>query len=146
MRGDDSESSGFSLVEVVVAMFLLGIVAIAFIPPLWQGIGLSVGQSDVAQATRYINAQIEQARHNSSCSAAEPDGTAVFPNPAASLDYANARGETVTVAVTSPPDDPALPSAPYACTPGTAVRVVLTARNVSAEVLAVATAKILMKP
>ena len=66
-RGDGA--GGFSLVEVVIAMVILGIVAMALIPVLWQGITFSSQQSTVATATRQLNALIEQARDGQSCAA-----------------------------------------------------------------------------
>ena len=67
MRGHDSGSSGFSLVEVIIAMFLLGIIAIALLPALWQGIMLSSQQSSTATATRYMHSIIDDARENATC-------------------------------------------------------------------------------
>lgn len=67
MRGHSSESSGFSLVEVIIAMFLLGIIAIALLPALWQGIVLSSQQSSTATATRYMHSIIDDARENATC-------------------------------------------------------------------------------
>lgn len=69
MRGYNSESSGFSLVEVVVAMVLFGLVAVALIPVLWQGILYSSQQSSVATATRQLYALVESAREAPSCPA-----------------------------------------------------------------------------
>ena len=61
------EQSGLSLVEVIIAMFLLGIIAVALLPALWQGIMLSSQQSSTATATRYLNSIIEDARENPTC-------------------------------------------------------------------------------
>lgn len=58
---------GFSLVEVIVAMLLLGLVAISLVPLLWQGLSLADRQSTVATATREVNALVEQARETPSC-------------------------------------------------------------------------------
>lgn len=58
---------GFSLIEIVIAMFLLGLIAIAILPALVSGIRYSAEQSAVATATRHINALIEQGRQNPSC-------------------------------------------------------------------------------
>lgn len=59
--------NGFGLVEVVVAMLLLGVIAVALLPALWQGILLSSQQSSTATATRLLNARIEEARAGESC-------------------------------------------------------------------------------
>lgn len=58
---------GFSLVEVIIAMFLLGLVAVAILPALWQGLVLSVQQSATATASRQIHALLEETRENPTC-------------------------------------------------------------------------------
>lgn len=60
---------GLGLVEVIIAMLLLGVIAVALLPALWQGILLSGEQSSTASATRLLNARIEEARAQKSCSA-----------------------------------------------------------------------------
>ena len=67
MRGRSSDAAGFSLVEVIIAMFLLGIIAVAILPALWQGLMISSQQSSTATATRYMNSLVEQARDAHSC-------------------------------------------------------------------------------
>ena len=51
---------GFSIVEVLIAMFLLAIVAVALLPALFQGIQYSSQQSAVATATRQLNALVQE--------------------------------------------------------------------------------------
>ena len=58
---------GFSLVEVIIAMFLLGLVAVALLPALYQGLAISSEQSAIATATRHLNAMVEQARQSPIC-------------------------------------------------------------------------------
>jgi prepilin-type N-terminal cleavage/methylation domain-containing protein len=70
-----SEDRGFSIVEVIIAMFLLGLIAVALLPALWQGIQYSSQQSAVATATRQLNAMIEQARDNPTCTQLTSLGT-----------------------------------------------------------------------
>ncbi len=67
MRGRGADAAGFSLVEVIIAMFLLGIVAVAILPALWQGIVLSSQQASTATATRYMNSLIDDARATPTC-------------------------------------------------------------------------------
>jgi prepilin-type N-terminal cleavage/methylation domain-containing protein len=67
MRGRSADAAGFSLVEVVIAMFLLGIIAVALLPALWQGIEMSAEQSSTATATRYMNSIVNDARDNPDC-------------------------------------------------------------------------------
>lgn len=66
-RTDDD--GGFGLIEVVIATLLLGIIAIALIPVLWNGIVQSSRQSTTATATRELNALIEEARDAGTCAA-----------------------------------------------------------------------------
>ncbi|GAB3604447.1 type IV pilus modification PilV family protein [Microbacterium aureliae] len=56
-----------SLVEVVIAMMLLGIIAMTILPALWQGIQLASEQSSAATATRFLNSLVEEARELEDC-------------------------------------------------------------------------------
>lgn len=67
IRTEDGE--GFGLIEVIIATLLLGIIAIALIPVLWNGIVQSSRQSSTATATRELNALIEEARDAGTCAA-----------------------------------------------------------------------------
>lgn len=60
-RTPDSDE-GFGLVELVVAMLLLLVIAIAILPALINGIRYSAEQSTVATATRHLNTMVEQLR------------------------------------------------------------------------------------
>jgi type II secretory pathway pseudopilin PulG len=62
-----SDDSGFGIAEVLVAMFLLALIAVAIIPILVQGLRLSVQNATVATATQLANQQIEQVRGITSC-------------------------------------------------------------------------------
>ena len=64
--GRDAES-GFGIIEIVVAMFLLGLLTIATLPILVQGLRLSATNSTLATATQLANQQIEQVRAQQSC-------------------------------------------------------------------------------
>lgn len=61
------DDEGFGLVEVIIAMFLLAIIALAILPALTSGIVVSSQQSTVATATRQLNALVEQARQSPTC-------------------------------------------------------------------------------
>jgi type II secretory pathway pseudopilin PulG len=117
-------AAGFSLVEVVLAMLLLGLIAVALLPALWQGIQLSSEQSTVATATRQLNGLIEEARDSPSC------GT--LDGVAAAQSFTDGRGATFTTGA----------QVGYSCTAGTLVHIKLTARNSSGTPLADVTAKI----
>ena len=67
MKGRGSEAAGFSLVEVVIAIFLLAIISIALLPALWQGIRYSSEQSATATATRHLYSLVEEARSTPTC-------------------------------------------------------------------------------
>ncbi|MBM7465807.1 type IV pilus modification PilV family protein [Microbacterium esteraromaticum] len=58
---------GFGLVEVVIAMMLLAIIAVALLPFLARGISQSSTQSVTATATRELNSLIEEARTAQTC-------------------------------------------------------------------------------
>ena len=66
-EGSRTDVAGFSLVEVIIAMLILGFIAVALIPALWQGINLSSQQSTVATATRQLYALVEEARDSPTC-------------------------------------------------------------------------------
>ncbi len=118
------QDDGFSLVEVVIAMLILGVIAIALVPPLWQGIQLSGEQSTVATATRQLNGLIEEARDSPSC------GT--LDGIAATQSFTDGRGASFSTGA----------QLGYSCTPGSLVYIKLTARDGSGTTLADVTAKI----
>ena len=119
-----SDDWGFSLVEVIVAMLILGLIAISLVPALWQGIQLSSEQSTVATATRQLNALIEEARDSPTC------GT--LDAIAATRTFTDGRGASFTTG--------AQPG--YSCIAGSLVYVKLTARDVSGTTLAELEAKV----
>ncbi|KGJ82343.1 hypothetical protein GY21_00810 [Cryobacterium roopkundense] len=58
---------GFGLIEVAVSMFLLGLLAVAFLPFLVQGIQQSSANGTLATATQLVNREIENARAQATC-------------------------------------------------------------------------------
>jgi len=93
VRRDDD---GFGLVEVIIAMVLLAIIAMALLPALWNGIQYSAEQSSVASATRYLNAVMEQLRDaDGSCT----DLRDMLADSSITTAY-DGRGGTVTVRIT----------------------------------------------
>lgn len=77
---------GFGLVEIVVAMFILALIAIAFLPLLIQGIKVAADNRTLATATQLIHDQIEQARAIGACDALAAFGGSVSqPNASFSL-------------------------------------------------------------
>jgi len=57
-----SSDRGFGLIEIVISMFLLGLLAIAFLPLLVTSMKTTVVNSSVATATQLVNQQMDQAR------------------------------------------------------------------------------------
>ena len=62
------DESGFGLVEIVVAMFILGILAVAFLPMLIQGIKQSAINATRSSAYQFASQQVEIARAQTTCS------------------------------------------------------------------------------
>ena len=54
--------SGFGLIEIVVSMFLLGLMAVAFLPLLITSLQTTVLNSTIATATQLVEQQLEWAR------------------------------------------------------------------------------------
>ena len=83
------DEAGFGLVEIVVSMFILAIIAIAFLPLLIQGIKVAADNRTLATATQLIHDQIEQARAIGACNALAAFGASVSqPNADFSLSRA----------------------------------------------------------
>lgn len=119
---------GFSLVEIIIAMLILGIIAIALLPPLWQGIRFASEQAHVATATRQLNALIEEAREAQSCTAV--NGLA----PSAYED-----GVEVPI---GDPHDFTVANSGGACTPASLITIQLTATAPSGMELVTVTAEV----
>lgn len=112
-----SADDGFSIVEIVIATFLLAIVAIAILPALGQGIRLTSQQSAVATATRELNSLVERARGNPTCGE--------LASVAAPRTVADGAGRTLRIS-----------GAVASCAEGGAVRIELTALDASSSSLA----------
>lgn len=164
MRGRSTDAAGFSLVEVVIAMFLLGVVAVAILPALWQGVQYSSEQSAVATATRHLNRLIEQARQDPACGrtvprpasapASVPANVPAVPNTSAFLasnpewngvTFDDGKGEAYTVAARGAVGAGGIRVA-YACVPNAVTEIELTALDSGGRTVATVTAKILMGP
>jgi type II secretory pathway pseudopilin PulG len=64
-RVDDvrqNDESGFGLVEIIVALFMLGVLSVAFLPLLIQGLQLSADNATRATATQILHDRLEAAR------------------------------------------------------------------------------------
>jgi len=85
MRGSPQvhaeDEAGFGLIEIVVSMFLLAMVALAFIPVLISGMKGAANNADIAAATQLANNDIQRARSlGTVCSALTAFG-AETPSP-----------------------------------------------------------------
>jgi len=61
---------GIGLVEIVICIFLIGLLAIAFIPLFVQGMQLAARNATIASATQIANEQLEIARGTATSCAA----------------------------------------------------------------------------
>lgn len=76
----DSREDGFGLIEIVISMFLLGLLAISFLPLLVTSMKTTVRNSTIATATQLVSQQMEQARSaGDTCAALTAYGN---PSPA----------------------------------------------------------------
>ena len=79
----NSNESGFGVVEIVVSMFLLALLAVAFLPLLITSLQVTVTNARVATSTQLVTRQLEQiGAAGSSCSAVKAL-VAVMPAPVA---------------------------------------------------------------
>ena len=63
---------GFGIIEIVIAMFLLGLLAISFAPILVNTLKFTARNTTIATATQIVNQQIEAARAVRSSTATAP--------------------------------------------------------------------------
>jgi type II secretory pathway pseudopilin PulG len=71
---------GFSLVEIVVSMFLLTAISLALIPALIAGLGQSAKNALISSATQIVETQTEAIRTQSStCAAVSAFAAVVVP-------------------------------------------------------------------
>lgn len=117
MRARRANAAGFSLVELVIAMFLLGVIAIALLPVLWNGIRYSSEQSTVATATRQLNSLVDQVREGATCDDVADATTAHT--------FTDGAGRTFSTRAESASGDPVAP----ACVSETLASFTLVARQ-----------------
>lgn len=79
-----ASDSGFTLIEIVVAMLILGLLSLALLPLLINGMVTSAKTAAIASATQIVNTQLGLARTQS------PTCTAVLATPAATVGAASA--------------------------------------------------------
>ena len=71
-RGTPALEDGFGVIEVVVAMFLLSLLSVSFIPVLVNSIKSTGKNTTIATATQIVNQEIEGARAVRSPTATTP--------------------------------------------------------------------------
>lgn len=108
--------AGFGMIEIIISMFLLGLLAVAFLPLLVTSMRATVTNSSIATATQLVNQQMDQARTAgntcalisafgaASVSAVPPDARGVSYQPTRTVDpcpasYPNTIRVRVSVAV-----------------------------------------------
>lgn len=72
---------GFTLIEPVIAMFILMLVAVGVLPILTQSLVQSVNNAELVTATSFANHAIEDERAQSSCAALTPLDQTVTARP-----------------------------------------------------------------
>jgi type II secretory pathway pseudopilin PulG len=58
----ETRNAGFGIVEVIVSMFLLSLMAMAFLPVLVQALQVSRVNASIATATQLLSADLDSAR------------------------------------------------------------------------------------
>ena len=86
MREPASED-GLGLIEVVVAMVVLAILAIAMVPLLMQGLIQSKANVTIAAATQFVDAELDRANASTACGAV----------PTGVVTETDSRGVTITI-------------------------------------------------
>jgi type II secretory pathway pseudopilin PulG len=67
---DQAADSGIGIVEIVIAMFLLALLAVATLPLFVSVLKLSAGNSSITTATQLVDEQLTQARSQTATCAA----------------------------------------------------------------------------
>lgn len=81
MTGRAARDDGLGLVEIMVALFLLAILAISFLPVLIQGLQLSVRNATLATASQVLNEELDRlAALDGTCTALAAHLAAVAPS------------------------------------------------------------------
>lgn len=99
-RDDRAADSGIGLIEIIISMFLISLLAIAFIPVLVSALRASEVNSTAATATRLVAQAIDAARSFDVVSCAE--ALTLIP---AVTDTVDAQGITLRVVTTVPSED-----------------------------------------
>lgn len=97
---------GFSLVEVIIAMFLLAVLTLAVLPLLIGAMRLSVTNNDLVAATAFANSRLAVLRDDFPVAPLNPTSCAALQGrvvtTAAPIEDAAPTGLTATIAVLDP--------------------------------------------
>ena len=121
---------GLGLIEIVVSMFLIAHIAIAFVPVLVSALRSSEANSTTATAVRAVAEGVDQIR------AAEPFTCEQLASGGRVNTVPDAQGETIQVTTTVPTAD--------ACDPAEAQLVRVEARVINGPADPIASARILV--
>lgn len=133
-------NDGFSLVEVVIALFLFGVISLAVLPLLIGGITLTAANRDVVAATTLANDRLAQLRQQFPTSAGSLRTCDELLSAVAAVDPDDARNPDFTVTAVAAPDASELQACPVAATAyPRAVRVTVNVRDGSGTVASVPT-------
>ncbi|MFC5928085.1 hypothetical protein D6T64_10280 [Cryobacterium melibiosiphilum] len=91
-RGGRATEAGFGLIEIVVSLFLLGILAIAFLPLIVQSLQVSVVNASIATATQLVSDEIERARAQGTVCSALPASASSLSGIDSTLTVQRVRG------------------------------------------------------
>lgn len=73
MRRPARSEDGFSMIEIAVAIVVLGVVLVAFLPMVVSSIHLAVQNQRIAEANQLVASELDSLRSSSSCL----DGTTI---------------------------------------------------------------------
>ncbi|WP_167138257.1 prepilin-type N-terminal cleavage/methylation domain-containing protein [Diaminobutyricimonas sp. TR449] len=119
----DPKEAGFGLIEIMVSMFLLALLAVAFLPLLVESMRSSVVNATAATASQIASAQLDEAR------ALQPycDVLSGMPTtPAAVIDARGTSYQAIRTIGVCPGSYPGVIQISVAVTPSTEVAPIVT--------------------
>jgi type II secretory pathway pseudopilin PulG len=96
MRALTRDDEGFSLIEIVVSLFLLAALAICFLPILIQGLKQTANNATIATATQLANTELDAARSQTSCASITSGTTNTTDSRGVALAVTTLRGTCPT--------------------------------------------------
>ena len=126
-ESDRASDAGLGLLEIVISMFLIALLAVAFVPVIISGIRASSLNSTVATATRLVSQAVDTAR------AAGPADCAAAQLLNSTVTQVDAQGVTLRVTTSVP--------AVGTCVDGAIMTVTVTAVDVAAPSTPIADAR-----